>query len=170
MDWTPILKIIGLVLGVMVGSGGVFFAVKKIGSSFIGVALTITEFVKTQLQDAGVANERLYDILDITIQALTYAETISDNTVTIDVKVEKALTYINNFASTLNITLTDVEKTMITLVLKVGFTYMNNLVASGKKVVSHKYKAIAMKNIKASLINVPVMPKSYVKALKISKR
>jgi hypothetical protein len=151
--------IIAIVAAVLVGSGLFYFVGKKIGYTFVNAAYSIVVAVKTALEDTNLASSRVTTVLDLIVQALSYAQAICDTSATTTEKVEKALAYINNIAGQLSITISADETTIITNVLEIGFTVMGALgVTSGscKKLYSRmaKYagtsaqvKAIGVKNI-----------------------
>jgi hypothetical protein len=151
--------IIAIVAAVLIGSGLFYFIGKKIGYTFVNAAYAIVLAVKTALEDTNLASSRVTTVLDLIVQALSYAQAICDSSATTAEKVEKALAYIQNIAGQLSITISADEITIITNVLEIGFTVMGALgvtAGSYKKLYSRmaKYagtsanvKAIGLKNI-----------------------
>ena len=137
MDAT-IIQIIFLIIGVLAGSGGLLFAIKKFGLTPFNVAKTIVEFVKNALLEAGWTNEdaQFDNILDAIIQTLTYVQSIS--TGTLEEKINYAMEELSFICDTLNLVLSEKQIEVIETVFRIGFICMSFFGVTSEKLSKNK--------------------------------
>jgi hypothetical protein len=127
MDYTALLKIIGIVAAVLVGSGGFLLLIKKTSSAYVSAALAIVSFVKTTLENCGLETAEMKLAFDWIIQALDVIQAESSSSTTTDQKVTDAFDFIQTIATAAGVTLSDTEITVIKAVLKLGFIFMGDI-------------------------------------------